>query len=128
MSDVALTAETVTLSSVGDMAVGRGQFRLENRGAEVVQAAVVETAVRVGDRRREVTPKTVFDLDHDRELSLDGFELEPGTLNFLVSFPFVAREDAPGETTGVLLRLRVADDVLEAESPIVFEQRIPRRR
>jgi hypothetical protein len=125
VSDVALTGETVTLSSAADVTVGRGRFRLENQGSEPIQIALVDAALRVGEDSVEVIPKTIFDVEHDRALPLDGFSLEPGALAFLLGFPAVPWERAP---TTVVLRLRAGDDVLEAESPVVYERRIPRRR
>lgn len=124
--DVQLVGEPVTVSGIGDLAAGRGRFRLENPGPDPVRAAVVSAWLDVGDRRRPLEPATVFDVDRDLAFDPTGFEIETGTMTFLLGFPRVPDEAGPGETTSVGVRLDVNGSTVEARSPIVFERRIPR--
>jgi hypothetical protein len=69
----------------------------------------------------------VFDVDRDLALDPTEFEVETGTMTFLLGFPPVPNEAGPGEETSVGMHLGVNGSIVEAHSPIVFEQRIPRR-
>jgi hypothetical protein len=121
-----LEGEEVTVSGVGDLAVGHGQFRLENPGADAVQAAVESAWLDVGDRQIPLVPATVFDLERDVALDPGGFDVEPGTMSFLLGFPRMPNQAGPAEQTSVGLRLAVDGSTLEARSPIRLERRIPR--
>lgn len=128
MSDgVQLAGEPVTVSGLGDLAAGHGRFRLENPGPGPARAAVVSAWLDVGDRTRPLEPATVFDVDRDVAFDPAGFEIEPGTMTFLLGFPQVSNEAGPGEETSVGVRLAVDGSTVEARSPIVFERRIPQR-
>ena len=124
--ELRLIGEPVTVSGVGDLAAGHGQFRLENAGPAPARAAVVSAWLEVGDRSRPLEPATVFDIDRDLAFDPAGFEVEAGTMAFLLGFPQVPDEAGPGEETRVGLRLDVNGSTVEARSPIVFERRIPR--
>lgn len=119
--------EPVTVSGIGDLAVGHGRFRLENPGPAAVHVAVDSATLDVGGRERRLEVATVFDADRDEPLEPTGFEIAPGTLTFLLGFPWVADASGPGETTEVHVRLNVDGAPLDASSRIVFERRIPRR-
>jgi hypothetical protein len=123
---VSLVGEPVTVSGVADLAVGRGQFRVDNPGPAAVRASVASAWLDVGGREQSLEPATVFDVDRDLALEPDGFDVEPGTMTFLLGFPRVPNEAGPGEETSVGLRLAVDGSTLEARSPIVLERRLPR--
>lgn len=125
-SDLQLIGETVTVSYVADPSVGHGQFRLENRGAVAVTVAVELAWLELGGHRHTLASITVFDLDQDRMVNLEGFKVDTkATLSFLLGFPKVAHEPRFGESSAVGLRLRVNGAELQALSPIKFVRRFP---
>ncbi len=122
-----LTGETVIVSYVSDPSLGYGRFRLENKGSRQLTAAVESAWLELGERQQPLGSLTVFDVDHDRNLDPNGFDLAPGaSLTFLLSFPTVPYQPPFGESTAVGLRLSADHTELQALSPIRFERRIPR--
>lgn len=124
--DPRLIGETVTISYVADPSIGYGQFRLENRGAVAVTAAVESAWLELGGHRQPLAGVTVFDLDQDRMVDPESFEVDAeATVRFLVGFPRVAHEPRFGESSAVGLRLNVNGAELQALSLIEFVRRIP---
>ena len=127
-SDLRLTGETVTLNYLADPSLGHGQFRLENRGESSVSASVQSAWLEFGERRQPLEGITVYDLDQEQMVDPQNFKIEAkATLRFLVGFPAVAHEPAFGESTAVGVRMRVDGAEVEAQSPIKFIRRVPRR-
>lgn len=124
---VELAGESVTVSGVGELEAGHGRFQVTNPGPTTVRAGVVSAWLDVGGRTRPLEPATVFDVNRDLAFDPMEFDIETGTMTFLLGFPPVPNEASPGEETSVRLRLGVNGSTVEARSPIVFERRIPRR-
>ena len=121
-----LIGETVTVSYVADPSVGHGQFRLENRGAVAVMAAVESAWLELGAHRQPLAGITVYDLDQERMVNPASFRIDAeATVTFLVGFPRVAHEPRFGESSAVGLRLSVNGTELQALSPIAFVRRFP---
>lgn len=128
-SNFHLIGETVIVSYVADPSVGHGQFRLENRGAVAVVAAVESAWLEFGAHRQPLAEVTVFDLDQEQTVNPGGFKVEArATVTFMLGFPKVAYEPRFGESSAVGVRLSVNGAELQALSPIVFQRRIPRNQ
>jgi hypothetical protein len=120
-----LAGEPVTISGVGDLAVGHGRFRVDNPGSAPLRAAVDSLWLEVGGTTRPLEAATVFDADRDQALDPSAFEVPPGTKTLLVGFPPVTDDAPAGQETAVGLRLSAGGATAEARSPIVFQRRIP---
>ncbi len=122
-----LIGEAVTVSYVADPSMGHGQFRLENHGDIAVIATVESAWLELGERRLSLDRISVFDLDKDRMVNPDSFEVgAKATMKFLIGFPAISYEPPFGESSAVGLRIRVNGNELKALSPIKFVRRIPR--
>lgn len=121
-----LIGETVTVSYVANPSIGHGQFRLENHGTTRVMATVKSVFLELGEHRQPLAEITVFDLNQDRMVSPEGFEVNASEkLTLMIGFPKVDHEPAFGESIAVELQLNVNSDEIQAKSPIKFERRIP---
>jgi hypothetical protein len=64
------------VSYVADPLMGHGQFRLENPGAVAVIASVGSAWLELGGPRQPLSGITVFDLNQDHMLDVEGFRVD----------------------------------------------------
>jgi hypothetical protein len=124
VSGARLEGDIVTVSGVGELVAGHGQFLLDNPGGDA-EAAIEEAWLEVGDEHWPVTPASVFDTTTDEAYDPRRFRVTAGTTSFLVGFPEIGRPAGPARPIALAVRLRVGSETLEARSPIVFQQRRP---
>lgn len=123
-----LVGDTVKISAVRDHQIGYGEYQLTNVGTEAFQAEIVAADLRIAEKSQNLQPLYLLLEDSVESVPATSFEVPAQTTSkFTISFPGIEANAYFGQKVAIHLKIKIDDALLEADSPIVLERRIPRR-